>query len=763
MALRDARSLLQQAQAALGQADPRRAALLCRELLAQNSRHLQARYFLGLAHALQGDSEAAIAQWQAILELEPRDFPTLVNLGIALAQRGHHAQAIAKFHAALAIDASPAEVHYNLGNSLLASGAIDAAIASFRTAIARNPRFADARNNLGVAYRRAGQLEQARTEFAAAIVANPAHADAHNNLGAILAAEGQVDAAITNLRQAFAYDARCIDAALRLSQLLEGQGRSREALEVLTASAAVNPEAGDLHYARAVALHRAGQLEVAVASYDRAAALLRNSTLVWRGRGQALESLQRLTEALDSYKAAMTMAPEDEASIAGVLSCCVRTCEWALIARTLQELRQMSSGMEAIHPFLSLSVCDEPSEQLRVAAARSRSYLSGERTLVRAADGRHGRVRVAYVSSDLRDHAVTHLLIGALERHNRNDFEIHAVSLQPQTDQSEMGQRLQRAADHFHDVHTRSDSEATHLLRELEIDVAVDLNGYTVGGRPAIFAHRAAPVQVSYLGYAGTLGAPYMDYLIADEVVIPAGEERWYAEQVVRLPHCYLPNDDRREIGAPPTREAAGLPGAGFVFCAFTNAYKINPAVFDVWMRLLRQVPGSVLWLRGMGQEPRANLAREAQARGVESQRLIFAPHVPNMAEHLGRQALADLYLDTLPYNAHSTACDALWAGVPVLTCMGRSMASRVAASAMKAAGLPELITSSLQEYERRALEMARNAGELQALRERLARNRPTAPLFDTAGYTRHLEAAYLVMHQRALNGEPAQGFTVES
>jgi predicted O-linked N-acetylglucosamine transferase (SPINDLY family) len=275
-------------------------------------------------------------------------------------------------------------------------------------------------------------------------------------------------------------------------------------------------------------------------------------------------------------------------------------------------------------------------------------------------------------------------------------------------------------------------------------------------------------VQVNYLGYAGTLGAEYIDYVLADEVVIPPGQERWYAEKVIRLPHCFLPNDDQRVIGPTPSREQAGLPAQGMVFCAFTKAYKLNPPVFDIWMRLLREVPQSVLWLRGLGAEARTNVLREAAARNVEAQRLVFAPHVASMAEHLARHQLADLYLDTLPYNAHSTTCDALWAGVPVITCAGRTFASRVAASALTAVGLPELITQSLQEYEHLALQLAREPGRLAELRQRLAGLRPggqglggqqlagqksagqreRSTLFNTHAYCQHLEKAYLEMHK---------------
>jgi len=359
------------------------------------------------------------------------------------------------------------------------------------------------------------------------------------------------------------------------------------------------------------------------------------------------------------------------------------------------------------------------------------------------------KIRVAYVSADFCDHPVSHLLVGVLERHDRQRFEVIGVALRPRRSGS-FEQRVHDAFDRWIDASGMSDREVAELMREWGVDIALDLTGFTEGSRLGIFGHRAAPVQVSYLGYAGTVGAPFMDYLLADEVVIPPDHDRWYEERVVRLPHCYLPTDDRRLVAMPPTRGEAGLPPQGFIFCAFTKAHKINPPVFDVWMRLLRETDGSVLWLRDMGAAARANLTREAGRLGVDGSRLVFAPRVASSAEHLGRQALADLYLDTQPHNAHSTTCDALWAGVPVLTCLGRTFASRVAASALAAAGLPELITDSLQEYERRALDLARQPGRLHELRSRLALEGRRSPLFDTVGYTRRLEGVFREMHERA-------------
>jgi predicted O-linked N-acetylglucosamine transferase (SPINDLY family) len=440
----------------------------------------------------------------------------------------------------------------------------------------------------------------------------------------------------------------------------------------------------------------------------------------------------------------------------------LQACQWRdLEPLTERLIALVGAGRNVAHPMSLLPLSDAP--ELQLACAKS---LVGDLYPENPAlgpcprgplDGDRRRLRVAYVSADFRDHPVSHLLVGVLERHDRRSFEVFGISLRQPQD-NPFGQRLRAAFDRFIEVGDRSDSEIAQLLRELQIDIAVDLMGFTDGLRLGVFALRAAPVQVSYLGYAGTSGAPYMDFILADEIVIPPGEERHYSERVVRLPDSYLPNDDRREVGSVPSREEAGLPSAGLVFCAFTTAYKINPAMFDLWMRLLRAVPDSVLWLRALTEEARENLLSEAQTRGVAPHRLVFAPHVAGMAEHLGRLGLADLYLDTLPYNAHSTACDALWAGVPVLTCMGTGFAARVAASALTAVGLPELITSRLAEYERLALDLARRPERLRELRARLARQRSSAPLFDTSGYCGRLETAYRWMAQqvtRARMGAP--------
>jgi predicted O-linked N-acetylglucosamine transferase (SPINDLY family) len=341
------------------------------------------------------------------------------------------------------------------------------------------------------------------------------------------------------------------------------------------------------------------------------------------------------------------------------------------------------------------------------------------------------------------------LLVGVFEAHDRTRFETIAISLRP-SDESAMRRRVVAAFDRFIDATRMRDVEVSALMRELEVDIAVDLTGYTGDNRTDIFAQRPAPVQVNYLGFPGGMGAEYIDYILADAFVIPDAARPHYAEQVVHLPHCFQANDDQREIAEfTPSRAEAGLPETGFVFCAFNNVYKLNPPMFDIWMRLLRAVPDSVLWLAADAPNVRKNLAAEAMRRGVEPERLVFSPRIA-YPEHLARMRLADLFLDTLPFNAGTTASDALWAGLPVLTCAGEAFAARMAGSLLNAVGLPELITHDLAEYEALALELATSPARLAEIKTRLAANRLSAPLFDTKLFCRNLESAYQQMWEKS-------------
>jgi predicted O-linked N-acetylglucosamine transferase (SPINDLY family) len=405
-------------------------------------------------------------------------------------------------------------------------------------------------------------------------------------------------------------------------------------------------------------------------------------------------------------------------------------------------------------PFPFLAMLDDPALHRMAARIYTEAKCPENSALGPLPKRRPGKIRIGYYSADFHNHATTHLMAQALEAHDRGRFEVYGFSFGP--DESDaMRRRVFAACDKFLDVRNASDGEIAQLSRQLGIDIAVDLKGHTQNSRPGIFAGRAAPLQAQYIGYPGTMGAAYMDYVIADKIVIPPGAEADYDEKILRLPHSYQANDSTRKISSKTTtREDAGLPPSGFVFCSFNNNYKILPDTFASWMRILTAVDGSVLWLLEDNALAAANLRRHAADRGVDPARLVFAGRVP-LEDHLARHRLADLFLDTWPYNAHTTASDALWTGLPVLTRMGKAFAGRVAASLLTALDLPELITASTEDYEKRAVELARNPEKHAALRAKLAANRTTMPLFDGKLIARHLEAGYEMIHARQQSGLP--------
>jgi protein O-GlcNAc transferase len=553
------------------------------------------------------------------------------------------------------------------------------------------------------------------------------------------------------------------EVLLRNANALLGLGRQREALDYYDRYLAMNPGSAEAWHNRGAALAQLKRYGDAVTCYDKALALRPDSAQSWNNRGNVLLEQQRYDEAPRDYEKALALDPAIPYALGFGLLAKLWCCDWT----GLEEGRaKIASGLAAdrrvIQPFGNLMISSNPSEHMRSA----RIWMSGRhgapRPLWRGERYRHDRIRVAYLSGDFRVHPVAILMAGVFEHHDRKAYEIIAVSF-GSDDKSALRARLAAAVERFTDVRGKTDFEIAAFLRENEVDVAVDLMGLTADCRSGILAHRPAPVQVNYLGFPGTMATTYMDYLIADRIVVPEEEKRWYGEKIVYLPDTYMATDSRREIAErTPSRAEAGLPERGFVFACFNNGYKLAPGTFDIWMRLLARVEGSVLWLPLGYATAQENLRREARARDVDPARLVFAPHTDSMAEHLARLTLADLFLDTLPCNAHATAVDALWAGLPVLTCAGTSFPGRVAASLLHAFGLSELIAHSVAEYEVLALRLARDPHALSAMRTKVARNRQGSALFDTARFARHLEAAFKAMVARHERGEAPASFAVE-
>lgn len=638
-----------------------------------------------------------------------------------------------------------------------------------RALLERDPSFAPALRLGGVVAAELGRTDDAIELLTRALARDPADAQLRAQLGVVFRVRadralqaGDMAAAVGDYDRALACDATNADTHFNRAGALLAQNRDGDAVAGYDRALELRPQFPKALQNRGVALSRLARHDEAIASLDRALALDASYVDAWINRANALRALDRDDEALASYARAMEVDPGTEFLHGTWLHARMTVCDWEGIDGAFALLeRKIAAGERATPPFPALAMTSSPA-LLHTAAriwsgARYPERDELPRPGVRYADG---KIRIGYFAATLHEHATAYLMAQLFESHDRERFEITAFSYGPQTGDA-MRTRLVAAFDRFVEIGNRSDLEAAMLARALGIDIAVDLMGYTRDGRPGIFACRAAPVQVAYLGYPGTMGAPYIDYAVADRIVVPEAQRGDYTERIVTMPVCYQVNDARRpRPGAAPDREGAGLPREGFVYCCFNNNFKLTPRVFDAWMRILGAVDGSVLWLMQDNPWAAENLRKEARARGVAPERLVFARRVP-LAGHLARHRLADLFLDTLPYNAHTTASDALWMGLPVLTCLGESFAGRVAASLLGAVGMEELVTDSPHAYEARAVDLARDARALSVLREKLLRNLQGAPLFDAGHFARGLEGAYRAMHERALAGLPPDHLAV--
>jgi protein O-GlcNAc transferase len=696
----------------------------------------------GIAHELfaiveyqRGIYDDALALIDRAVSIEPRNADFLNSRGIILQTLGRLDDALASYDAALSIEPRRAQVLYNRGIVLNATGRFDEALASYSKALEAQPNYPEALVNRGNVLQGLKRFDEALACYSGALAKNPNLPNALVNRGIALQALNQRAEALASFDRALASQPHYTDALLNRGIALESLDRSEEAL----------------------------------ASYETALQLEPWSKAILLKRGDVLQDLGRVDEAMNAYRSviATPIATNNEAALhdrvaVELLWCERKVCAWDTLRHDTDEAaRSLRAGAATPNPFVSLLVFDDPEIQLDCARRYSIDRRRGTLKSVAKTPSTTDRIRVGYLSGDLCDHATSYLLAGVLEAHDRSRFEIRAYSYGPD-DHSALRARLLRSFDAFVDVRALSDAKLAERIAADQVHILIDLNGYTRRNRASVFEFRSAPICVHYLGYPGTLGSQDVDYLIADSYVIPQGVEKFFSEAVVRLPGCYQATDDRREIAdlAGRVRRDAGLPAEGFVFCAFNRPYKITPEVFDVWMRILEITPGSVLWLLRDNDRVESNLRREATRRGIDAQRLVFAPRVAP-AEHLARHQFADLFLDTFPVCAHTTASDALWAGVPLLTHSGRTFIARVAGSLLTAIGMPELIAPSVAAYENMAIELARSPRALASLREKLAVNGRTQPLFDTKRFCRNLESAFEQMWSIAERGERPRGFTV--
>ncbi len=686
-----------------------------RHFVAHHPNHFPAHFMLGSALAKDNQHEAALASYDRALQLSPQFAEAHLDKGTIHFTNRRYDEALAAYDKALAARPDFPEACLGRCYALIQRGRHEEALAAADKALALRPEFAEGWVGRGNTLLDLDRLQEAAAAYDRALAARPDLAAAWSGHGNVLLRSGEHQDADVAFGRAIAADSTFAEAWLGRGTLALSLGRHDDSLSAL----------------------------------DRALALNPGLAQAWLARGQARYLKKRYDEALADWNQALALDPDQPAAQAAALRVRMHLCDWTGFEAACDSVRSSIRDGRMVAPFLLAGIPSTPPEQLQCA----RSWIENTFRSVRAPVWQgerydHDRVRIAYLSADFHEHATSLLMAGVFENHDRSRFEVTGISVGPD-DGSDMRRRIEAAFERFVDAGSHGDRQVAELVRSLEIDILVDLKGYSHDARTGVFAMRPAPIQVNYLGFPGTIGASFIDYIIADPNVIPPHEADSYAEKVVWLPDSYQANDRNRPIlDGTPDRADHDLPETAFVFCCFNDNYKITPDVFACWMRILLAVDNSVLWLYEENPTAADNLRREAAARGVAPERLIFARRVDS-ARHLARHRCADLFLDTLPYGAHTTASDALWTGLPVLTRLGDTFAGRVGASLLNAIQLPELITTTASEYEKLAVDLARNPVALADLKAKLAANRLTTPLFDTAQFTRHLEAAYAAMLER--------------
>jgi protein O-GlcNAc transferase len=737
------------------------AGALYRQILELDACQSDALQYLGVIAHSHGDYAGAIELIASSLRAKPADPFAHCNMGNALLALGQHVDALASYERALEISPDFIQALYNKGNALLDLSRPEAALGCFERVLLLKPDFAEAWCNQGNALLALQRAEAALASFTRALELKPNFKEAICNQGIALQALKRFDAALTCYSRALQLNPDYASAYNNLGSALQEMNRLDDARTCYGKALQLRADYAEAHYNLGTAWQALRNPDAALACFGKALQIRPDYVQAMSSLGATLQQLKRFDDAAVCYHATLDLAPADPYALGMLANCALQVCDWQAMAAYAPLLRAgIARGEAVIMPFTLLGFGVPAAEQLACAKtylhdrvrALAAPLWNGERYA-------HGRIRVAYLSADFYQHPTACLMAELIELHDRSRFEVIGISFGPD-DQSPIRARLVAAFDQFHEVRAMSDAQAAALLRALEVDIAVDLKGYTQDARFGILAQRPAPIQVNYLGYPGSMGADFIDYIIADRHVLPFGQAADFAEKIVQLPDSYQVNDSTRALLAPSSRADCGLPETGFVFCCFNNNYKITPQLFDIWMRLLHAVDGSVLWLLHDNDAARANLERAARTCDIDPARLVFAPRIA-VEQHLARHQLADLFVDTLPINAHTTASDALWAGLPLVTCPGDSFAGRVAQSLLYALDLPQLVAPDLVAYEALALALATDAPRLLALRAQLAQRRHSGALFDTDRFRRHLESAYDTMWQKEQRGEAPAGFAV--
>lgn len=691
---------------------------------------IQSLYKTALQHHQNDAFALAEAAYNQIISIEPKHADAIHYLGVLYHQTGRNEEAIQYIQQALLIDPNNSKFLSNFGAALVAAGQLQDAVRNYQKALALNPNDSDMLFNLSNVFYDLAEYGEAAACYRKLQKIHPNNADIKANLSAILQSAGSAN---------------------------QQAGRYEQATLNYQEAALLTPQDATIYYNLANAQRELGKAGDAAINYQKTIVLNPGDADAYNNLGNVQRELGQLQEAINSYRTALKLNPSLYHAKVHLVHQKQHVCDWENLNEDVAEIRQWvkEKPQAQVSPFAFLSMPGTSSEEQKQCASNwlgnryKEAFSQGERLNFKY-DYQHPKIRIGYLSADFRLHPLASLITELIEVHDRNHFEIYAYSYGI-NDETPERKRLALAFDHFVDIRAISPVEAAQQINNDEIDILLDLTGFTQTSRTAIVAMRPAKLSISWLGFPGTMGAfheqPLFDYILSDAFITPTTAANHYSEKLALLPDCYQPNDRKRPVGDAKSREAYGLKPDAFVFCCFNQTFKILPAVFDIWMRLLKAKPNAVLWLLECNSLAKQNLRKEAKARGVESERLVFTPRV-SMAEHLARHIHADLFLDTLPYNAHTTTSDALWMGVPVLTCAGDTFASRVAASLLNAAGLPELITKDLNEYEAKAMDLASSLEKLNGLKRQLLDHRKQLALFDMEKFAKNLERIYTDLHQ---------------
>ena len=727
---------------------------------------------LGNTQAELGQKNDAIQSYHKAIEINSSYSEALNNLGNSYKEFGELSKAVKFYKKAIEITPNYPALYNNLGNTYKELGSLDKAVESYSKGLKINPDFIDILNNLGVVLNDLERFKEAIHSFDRAIEINPRYAEAHNNLGVSFNKIGQLEKAILSYKSALRINPDFPDPYNNLTVVFRKQGRIndvissfKEAIISMNKALTVNPKDADTLNNLGIAYTEIDSLEKAVEVFQKAVAINPEFSDCYYNLGVVQDKLHSYDDAIDSFEKAFAIKSDLKIDyiLGSILGAKMNSCNWDNLSNLLKKAeKKINNNEKTVDPFNLMAWIDNPALQRKATEIRvSAEYPRDSNPKSTSLSKKDSKIRIGYFSPDFREHPVGFLTAGLYEAHDRDHFEVHAFSFGPDTN-DEMNLRIKAGVDHFHNVEVMSHKEVSELVFSLGIDIAIDLTGLTADCRTHLFAMSAAPIQLSYIGFLGTMAADYYDYLIADPVMIPKASQKYYAEKIVYLPSFQV--NDSTDL--PPeitlTRKEVGLPEDGFVFCCFNNTYKFTPTIFDSWARILKQVENSVLIVYANNELSKTNLTQEIVQRGVAADRLIFAESIPK-SEYLARYRVADLFLDTHPYNAGTTASDALKMGLPMLTMIGQSYQARMGASILTSINLPELITNTPEEYEALAIELATNPNKLNAIKEKLKSNLTTAPLFDTKRFTKNIESAYTQMYERSQKGlEPAHIYVEE-